>query len=126
MGMMAKEVIQSYRDLRVWREGMDLAVACYEPTTGLPPAERHGLIGQAHRAAVSIPANIAEGYGRESRPDTIRFPRIAQGSLKELETLLLLAARLSLVQPAQADPCLARCQRLGAMLHTLIRSLTTP
>jgi len=73
--------------------------------------------------AISIPANIAEGYGRETRGDYVRFLRVSQGSLKELETHLLLAERVSLVPSVQIAPVLALADDLGRMLRSPIRSL---
>jgi four helix bundle protein len=90
----AEGSIRSYRDLRVWQMGMDLAEHCYLVTQGFPQAEVYGLTSQLRRAAVSVPANIAEGYGREYRKEYIHFLRVAQGSLKELETHLILASRI--------------------------------
>lgn len=77
--------IESYRDLIVWQQAMDLAVSIYEVTRAWPKDEIYGMTGQVRRAATSVPANIAEGYGRESRASYQQFLRIAQGSLKELE-----------------------------------------
>jgi four helix bundle protein len=79
---MAGGKIQSYRDLEVWQQGMALAEACYRITKTFPREEIYGMVSQIRRAAVSIPANIAEGYGREYRNDYVKFLRIAQGSLK--------------------------------------------
>ena len=119
---MAGEV-QSYRDLKVWQKGMDLAAASYTNTKSLPDDERFGMISQIRRAAASVPANIAEGYGRENRGEFIQFLRIAQGSLKELETHLLLVQR---VYPKSAKPMLELLpitDELGKMLRALIRAL---
>src|SRR5712691_1724129 len=85
--------IRSYRDLEVWRVAMDVAVACYRTTAKFPREEIYSLTAQIRRAASSVSANIAEGYGRETTASFIQFLRIAQGSLKELETHLLLAGR---------------------------------
>ena len=86
--------IRSYRDLVVWQKGMDLVTSCYEATESLPDNERYGLTNQVRRAAISVPANIAEGYGRYHLGDYIRHLRVANGSLFELETELLLIERL--------------------------------
>jgi len=115
--------IQSYRDLRVWQEAMTLAEQIYHLTQNFPPAELYGMTGQMRRAAASIPANIAEGYGRESRGDYIRFLQIAQGSLRELETHLILAVRVNLTTEDSAALCLTQCEVAGRMLRALIRSL---
>jgi four helix bundle protein len=74
---MSEPAIQSYQDLRVWQAGMDLAQACYVVTRAFPPAEVYGMTSQIRRAAASIPANIAEGNGRENRGEYIQFLRIA-------------------------------------------------
>ncbi|MGH2414521.1 MAG: four helix bundle protein, partial [Microcystaceae cyanobacterium] len=79
---MSNHEIQSYQDLRVWQKGMDLAEACYLITLEFPKEEMYGMTSQIRRAAASIPANIAEGYGREYRAEYTQFLRIAQGSLK--------------------------------------------
>jgi four helix bundle protein len=114
---------QSYRDLEVWQVGVDIAVACYELTRSFPPDERFGLISQIRRAATSIPANIAEGHGRASTQDFIRFCRFAQGSLKEVETHLIVATRVEAVCPTDVESLLTDTDRLGRMLRGLIRSL---
>ena len=106
-----KNPIQSYRDLRVWQEGMTLAETCYRLTQPFPKAELYGMTSQIRRSAVSIPANIAEGYGRENRGEFIQFLRVAQGSLKELETHLLLALRVGLANPAAVKPVLLHCEQ---------------
>ena len=115
--------VQSYRDLQVWQKGMDLAVACYKMTRAFPKEEMFGMISQIRRAASSVPANIAEGYGREGTGEYIQFLRIAQGSLKELETHWLLSVQVSLCPHQDAEPILAECDQLGRMLHVLIRKL---
>jgi len=86
--------VNSYRDLRVWQKGMDLVVTSYEATKQFPQSELYGLASQIQRAAVSIPANIAEGHGREHLGDYMHHLSMANGSLMELETHFLLAERL--------------------------------
>jgi four helix bundle protein len=93
--------VRSYRDLLVWQRAMDLAVATYELSRAYPRDELFGLTSQSRRAATSIVANIAEGYGRSTKPAYLNFMRIAQGSLKELETHLILAERIGVPPPAQ-------------------------
>ena len=118
-----KSPIQSYRDLRVWQDGMALAVACYRLTQQFPKEELYGITSQIRRSASSVPANIAEGNGRENTGEYIQFLRIAQGSLKELETHLLLSARVGFATPSVVDPILMRCETQGKQLRALIRSL---
>lgn len=118
--------IQSYRDLQVWQQGMALAEDCYRLTRTFPMEEVYGMVSQIRRASVSIPANIAEGYGREHRNEYIRFLQIAQGSLKELETHLLLAERVELITPQTAQPILAQCESTDKLLRALLRALQKP
>ncbi|HEV2604989.1 MAG TPA: four helix bundle protein [Microvirga sp.] len=118
--------IESYRDLRVWREAMDLAEFCYKLTGSFPRREIFGLSAQLRRAAVSVPANIAEGYGRDSTGSYVQFLKVAQGSLKELETHLILSARLEFAASAEVDAALDRCEMIGKMLRALIRSIQRP
>jgi len=115
--------IESYRDLRVWQEAMDLAEACYRLTARFPREEVYGLTSQIRRAVASIPANIAEGYGRNSMGSYVQFLRVAQGSLKELETHILLAGRLGMIEAQSGEPVLASCDAIGRMLLGLIRQL---
>ncbi len=115
--------IESYRDLRVWRQAMDLAEACYRLTKSFPREELFGLTAQIRRASVSVAANIAEGYGRERTGSYSQFLRVAQGSLKELETHLLLAERVGLAEKALVEPLLELSYGAGRMLRSLIRSI---
>ncbi len=115
--------IKSYRDLRVWREAMNLTEGCYRFSSGLPRDELFGLTSQIRRAAVSVPANIAEGYGRESKGSYVNFLRTAQGSLKELETHLILTQRLKFGNIELAENLLSQCDAVGRMLHGLIRNV---
>jgi four helix bundle protein len=115
--------ITSYRDLIVWARAMDIAVVCYQLTKQIPQSEIYGLISQIRRAAVSIPANIAEGHGRKTLGDFIQHLSIANGSLKELETHLLIAGRLQYVKDDEIVPALASCEEIGRMLASLIQKL---
>lgn len=102
---------------------MSLAETCYFVTKTFPRDEMFGMTSQIRRSAASIPANIAEGYGRESTGAYLQFLRVAQGSLKELETHLLLAIRVKITPAASIEPALAQCQDIGKMLHGPIRSI---
>src|SRR3989339_1116354 len=115
--------IESYRDLRVWQAGMNLAKECYLLTKRFPRDELFGMTSQIRRAAASIPANIAEGNGRENTGEYIQFLRIAQGSLKELGTHLILSQQVEITQQTAIDPLLTQAQEIGKMLRSLIRSL---
>jgi four helix bundle protein len=118
-----KSAISSYRELHVWQQAMDLAELCYRSTRSFPKEELYGAVMQIRRAAASIPANIAEGNGRENRGEYIQYLRIAQGSLKELETHILLSRRVELIARESAEHILDRCEVVGKMLRVLIRSL---
>lgn len=115
--------ISSYRDLLVWEQAIDLATAIYKSTRAWPKEEQYSLTQQARRAAVSIPANIAEGYGRESRGSYVQFLRISQGSLKELETHLIIARRAEIAKADQIEELLGQCESVGKLLRLLIRKL---
>lgn len=112
--------IRSHRDLLVWQKAMDVAVSTYELTRRYPRDELFGLTSQSRRAASSVAANIAEGYGRATRQAYINFLRIARGSLKELETHLVLAERVGLASPEPTRSLLDQTDELGRMLHGLI------
>ena len=115
----------SYRDLRVWQDAMSLAEACFRLTRDLPKEEIFGMSSQIRRSASSIAANIAEGYGRELNKPFIQFLRVAQGSLKELETHLILVGRVDMISPERIGPLLLSCDALGKMLRRLIISRQT-
>ena len=87
--------MHSYEQLRVYQDAMDLAEAIYKHTAYFPKDERYNLIDQLRRSAVSVPSNIAEGCGRSSKPDTVRFLNIALGSLVEADTQLSLSQRFN-------------------------------
>ena len=116
-------MIASYRDLKVWQEAMALAEGAYHLTAILPKTRANALAEQMCRSAISGPANIAEGYGRESTRSYIQFLRIARGSLNELETQILLAQRLRFVDFTQTAVLLASVEATSKMLNGLIRSL---
>ena len=116
-------MVQSYRDLIVWQKSMALAAACYVETRPFPRTEDYGMTSQIRRSAASIPANIAEGNGRENTGAYIHSLRIAQGSLKELETHVLLANTVELMSKTSADQLLVKCDEVGRLLRALIRSL---
>jgi four helix bundle protein len=118
-----KVAFKSYRDLLVWQRGVALALDCYRFSKSLPKEEMYGLTSQIRRASVSIPANIAEGHGRELTGSFVQHLRIAQGSLKELETELLIVQGAGLAASSDVDILLQATDELGRMLRALIRSL---
>ncbi len=112
--------INSYRDLRVWQTAMDIAERSYVLTQDFPKSEVYGMSSQIRRAYVSISANIADGYGRDSTGSFVHFLKGSQGSLKELETHLLICARVGLAAEDGTAPLLLQCDELGkdaAHLH---------
>jgi four helix bundle protein len=113
---------QTYRDLQVWQKGMDLGEACYRLTALLSKEEDYSLASQTRRAAMSIPSNIAEGFGREQTGSFVQHLRISHGSLKELETQILICSRVGHMSPTQTDGVLAQADELGRMIRALIRS----
>jgi len=102
---------------------MTPAEACYRLTRRFPRDELFGLTSQIRRAAGSVPANIAEGHGRENTGSFVQYLRISQGSLKELETHLLLSERVDILPVADLQSILVQCESLGKMIRALIRSL---
>lgn len=119
----SQKPITDYRDLDVWNESMNLAADVYELTGSFPREEMFGMTSQMRRASVSVAANIAEGFGRQQTRSFIQFLRISQGSLKEVETLVLLAGRVGLASGEPVERLMARCQRIGKMLVGLVRKL---
>ena len=115
--------IRSHKDLEVWQLARKLAGDCYVVTRSFPREEAFGQTGQIRRAAVSIAANIAEGYGRETTASYIHFLHIAQGSQKELETLLLISLDVALLDAQTAETVLKTTESVGRLLRGLIRSL---
>ncbi|NJM52319.1 MAG: four helix bundle protein [Blastocatellia bacterium] len=118
--------INSYQDLLVWQRAMDYVVICYELTKDFPKEELYGLTSQLRRCAVSVPSNIAEGHGRNTRGEYIQFLGIARGSLKESETQVILASRLKYISESQTSETLLKSKEVGSLLGKLINSLKKP
>ncbi len=115
--------IRDYRDLIVWQEAMEIADQGYLLTRTFPKDEAFGMTSQLRRCAASIPANIAEGFGRAQRRSFIQFLRVAQGSLKELETHAQLSFRVGLLTSAHLAALMGKCETLGKRLVRFVRSL---
>lgn len=118
--------IKSYRDLVVWQRAMDLATRIYELTKSFPRQEEYRITAQMIRAAISIPANIAEGYVRNTRKDYANFIGIARGSSAELETLLMLTSRSKIAPVSEVEPTLALNEEVSRMLNVLRQRLSSP
>ena len=115
-------MVKSFRDLEVWKKAMDFAVHVYKAQQSFPDIERFGLADQLRRAVVSIPSNIAEGRGRSTAKDFIRFLAQAQGSLNEVFTQLELACRLGYID--RGTGLYEEATEIAKMLSSLIRSLS--
>ena len=115
--------LRSYRDLVVWQRSMELAEEVYSLCATLPRFEIFALAGQLRRASSSIPANIAEGYGREYRADYVKHLSVAQGSLAELETLVMLGVRVGHLQPASVIKACALSDEVSRMLRAMLAKL---
>ena len=112
-----------YSELQVWQKAMELVTHVYQLTREFPVEEKFGLISQLQRAAVSIPANIAESHGRKSTGAYLNHISIANGSLMEVETLIQIASRLGFLTQQQVMDTLSRADEIGKMLSGLHRSL---
>jgi four helix bundle protein len=118
--------IESHRDLIVWQRGMELVELVYAFTRDFPADERFRLVNQATRAAVAIPANLAEGHARGTRREYAQFVAIARGSLMELETYVMIAQRLGYGSELQLTDSLERITELSRMLTALRNRLIEP
>ena len=116
--------IKSYRDLVVWQKSMELVTDVYEITKGFPKEEIYALTSQIRRSAVSVPSNIAEGYGRNSTQDYIRFLQIACGSLYELQTQLEIGVKISYAAESEVKGVISLSTEVERMLVTLIKKLS--
>jgi four helix bundle protein len=112
----------NYRELSVWKRAHNLALEIYRSTRSYPDCERYGLAAQLRRAATSVVSNIAEGSGRYSNREQVRFLRIARGSICEVECQLLLSRDIGYLNSAAWMTLDAGCQEVGRMLNGLIRS----
>lgn len=114
---------RNYKDLLAWQKAMDLVEMVYNLTRKFPADELYGLTSQLRRAVVSVPSNIAEGQGRSSKNDFSRFLFIAHGSLREVETQLMIAGRLGYITEMETQPALDLCGETGRIINGLINSL---
>lgn len=117
-------MVSSYKDLKVWQRSIDLVKDVYLLTDSFPKSEIYGLTSQIRRASISVPSNIAEGAGKKSSKDYIRFLDISLGSLAELETQLIISVKIGYLTQDAVDNCFNEIMELGKMLHGLIKSLS--
>ena len=115
--------MHDFRRLKVWQAARELVVATEEITRRFPRSDRGVVAGQLRRAALSVPANIAEGCGKSSRKETVRFLQIALGSAKETENHLLIASDLRYLHPKAREDLLAKIHSIQRMLVGLMRNL---
>lgn len=115
--------IESYRDLIVWQKSIDLVESIYQITDKLPEKETWVLLSQMRRAAISIPSNIAEGYGRHTTGEYKRFLSISRGSLLELETQLFICQRLNFFTLREIESIILNIQEINKMLNSLINKI---
>jgi four helix bundle protein len=120
---MERQQIKTYRDLIVWQKAMDMVTLVYEVTRKFPKEEMYLLTSQIRGSTVSIPSNIAEGYGRNSKNDYLRFLQIAAGSLYEMQTQLEISFRLSYLSKSIRDDLFLKSQEVERLLWGLIRKL---
>ena len=116
-------MLKTYKDLNVWKKAYALCLKIYGISKNFPVEERYGLTSQIKRSAVSIPSNIAEGYGRKTTADYIRMLYISYGSICELETQVLLAGDLGFIERVALETVLTNITEIERMLKALINSL---
>src|SRR5262245_38529223 len=118
--------MQNFRDLRVWKEAHALVLAVYRVTKAFPDSEKYGITSQLRRAAVSIPANIAEGSKRETHADYARFLNIAEGSTAEAEYFVILSGDLGYLSSDTATGLLEQLDHVARMLQALHKRVSRP
>ena len=115
--------VKNYRELIAWQRAMDLVEEVYRVSKSFPREEIYGLTSQIRRAAVSVPSNIAEGQGRRTTGDFLRHLSIAYGSLREVETQILISVRLQYLSQSNTDNLMQRAGEVGRLLNGLMTSL---
>ena len=111
--------MQRFTELKAWKRGHELALRVYKLTAGFPKDERYGLVSQLRRAAASVPTNVAEGSKRRGGHEYARFLNVAEGSLVEVEYLLVLSRDLGYVKSPIVDPLFGAAAEVGRLLHGL-------
>ena len=116
-------MIRSYKDLLIWKKGVEIVKKVYASCKKFPKEEIFGLQTQIKRAAVSIPSNIAEGYGRNYTQNYIQFLKIARGSLFELETQIIISKELNFIGKDEFDEIIDLITEESKMLNAFIKSI---
>lgn len=111
--------MKTFRELIVWQKSMDFVTDAYNATSGFPDEEKFGLTNQLRRASVSIPSNIAEGFGRKSDGDFARFLSIALGSNYEVQTQLEIAKNVGFLSPDKLNKLIAQLEEIERMINGL-------
>ncbi|MCU0537494.1 MAG: four helix bundle protein [Hydrococcus sp. Prado102] len=113
----------SYREQFIWKRAVQLSVNCYKLTEHFPKTEIYGLTNQIRRASVSVPSNIAEGYGRKTKQEYIQFLHISLGSLRELDTQITIALKVDLAAKELIEPVLNEVDEMQSILVSTINKL---
>jgi len=113
----------SYREQFIWKRSVQLAVNCYKLTQCFPKSETYGLVSQIRRSAVSVASNIAEGYGRKSKSEYVQFLHIALGSLRELDTQLIIAQQVQLTDQQRFTPLVAEVEEMQKIMVVTLNKL---
>ena len=116
--------IMSYKEQFIWQKAIDLSVRCYKLTEYFPKTEIYGMTNQIRRCSVSIPSNIAEGYGRKGRGEYLHFLHIALGSARELDTQLTISLKVELAQPKYVESVLKDTDEIQRLLVSAINKLS--
>lgn len=119
-----RKIVKTYRDLVVWQKAISFVTDVYKLTKVFPKYEQFGLVSQMRRCSVSIPSNIAEGYGRRSSGDYVRFLQISMGSIFEIQTQLQIALNLQFVGPRESDQIYEGSREIERMLSSLLSKLS--
>src|ERR1035438_7554209 len=114
-------IIKSYKDLEVWKKGVLLSIEVYKITSGFPSSELYAITNQMRRASASKPANIAEGYGRESTKNYVQFLKTSRGSLYELDTFLTIAFGLNFLEKNTKETLSLQIEEISKMINSLIK-----
>ena len=115
--------MSTFRDLLIWQKSMNFVTQIYQETESFPDSEKYGLVSQIRRSAVSIPSNIAEGYGRNSDGDFQRFLNISMGSLFEIQTQLQIAQNLEYLDTTENERLFDLSREIERMMSSFIRSI---